>query len=691
MMRLLPLALALLLPAVASAHPLGNFTISHFSGLRVGPETVAVRYALDFAEIPALDELRALDRDGDGRASDAERDAYLRRRLPVWEKGLALTIGAQRLPLRTRQAHVEVLPGTGSLKTVRLTAEMAAALPPGAAGARALRFRDGNYAERAGWKEIVLVVGEGASVTRSSVPERDLSAGLTRYPDDLLMAPPQVSEATATVRLPAITAEQAAATATLIAEAKVEPAGRAGVLPGGGARPEDRFARLITLPELTPLVMLAALGMAVLFGALHALSPGHGKTVVAAYLVGSRGTPKHALWLGATVTLSHTAGVFALGLVTLVLSRYILPERLYPWLGALSGLAIAVIGVNLFLARLRGQTDHRHDHSHEHGHSHSHEADHDAHDSDHDHERVRDHSHTPTLPHSHTHSHSHAPPDGPISLRSLIALGIAGGIVPCPSALMVLLSAIALHRVGFGLLLIVAFSLGLASVLVGIGLLVVSGRRLAERFSWNGPALRAVGLVSPLLMAGLGLVIAGQSLGQGFWTGVVPASVLGALTPLGLGFVLGLKHAVETDHVVAVSTIAAQSRGPVRSAVAGAMWGVGHTVTLLLAGVAVLLLGLRIPEHIAVWFEFGVALMLLALGARALWRGMRGKTLPAKRSATTTATRAHPGSRWEWAWCTGWRAVRHCFSWCSARCARRGSACAISWRLVSGWRRRWRC
>ncbi|MEJ7713575.1 MAG: sulfite exporter TauE/SafE family protein [Pyrinomonadaceae bacterium] len=236
------------------------------------------------------------------------------------------------------------------------------------------------------------------------------------------------------------------------------------------------MGELIAVPELTLSLALFGLLVAAALGAAHAFSPGHGKTVVGAYLVGSRGTWQHAAFLGLTVTITHTAGVFALGLVTLFASQYVVPERLFPILSLVSGGIVVVIGLSLFVKRLRLALGHA---GHEHTHHHHH--DHDA-MTNHSHEH-HDHSHV----HSHGgSSHSHLPPGAdntPVSWRSLLALGISGGLLPCPSALVVLLSAIALHRVGYGLLLVIAFSIGLAATLTAIGLAFVYAGRLMKRSS----------------------------------------------------------------------------------------------------------------------------------------------------------------------------------------------------------------
>jgi ABC-type nickel/cobalt efflux system permease component RcnA len=260
------------------------------------------------------------------------------------------------------------------------------------------------------------------------------------------------------------------------------------------------------MPQLGFGIVLAALAVAVGLGALHALEPGHGKTMVAAYLVGSRGTAWHAMVLGLIVTATHTAGVYILGAFTLFASRYVVPERLYPWLGVISGLIIAVLGFSLLLRRYAGLG---HAHAHAHGHSH-------AHAYGHAHHHTPGHGEEDGHAHSH-HSHQHHPHPHPVpstvSLRALLALGVTGGIVPCPAALVVLLSAVSLHRVGFGLLLIVAFSFGLAAVLIAIGLLMVYAHHLMARLQGDGRLItRWLPLTSAAVMTVFGMAIAVQAL-----------------------------------------------------------------------------------------------------------------------------------------------------------------------------------
>jgi ABC-type nickel/cobalt efflux system permease component RcnA len=252
-----------------------------------------------------------------------------------------------------------------------------------------------------------------------------------------------------------------------------------------------------------------ALAIAIGLGALHALEPGHGKTVVAAYLVGTRGTLRHALYLGLIVTVTHTAGVYLLGAATLLLSHYIVPERLYPWLGGMSGVIITGLGCSLWLRHYAGESRtyvHPHGHAHSHGHVHSHV---------HPHGHVAGHQ-PEIMPSSYPTTsgevHTHPPPGETISFRALLALGVTGGMVPCPAALVVLLSAVALQRVGFGLMLIVAFSVGLAGVLIVLGLLMVSARHVMAHVHGEGRFMtRWLPLTSAAVVTIFGLAMLAQA------------------------------------------------------------------------------------------------------------------------------------------------------------------------------------
>jgi ABC-type nickel/cobalt efflux system permease component RcnA len=263
--------------------------------------------------------------------------------------------------------------------------------------------------------------------------------------------------------------------------------------------PRSSFTELMATKQLGIGIVLIALAVAVGLGAVHALEPGHGKTLVAAYLVGSHGTMKHAFLLGLIVTGAHTAGVYLLGAVTLYASQYIVPERLYPWLGVVSGVLIAGLGLVLLVRRCLGK-DGLASHHHRHHVDHSHDSDH------HHHHHHHDHVHA----HGHTHNHDL---NQQVSHRELLTLGISGGIVPCPAALVVLLSAVSMQRIGFGLLLIVGFSVGLAAVLITIGLLMVYARQFMSRFEVNSRlTTRWLPLTSSAFILVFGIALAVQAL-----------------------------------------------------------------------------------------------------------------------------------------------------------------------------------
>ncbi|HEU4387473.1 MAG TPA: sulfite exporter TauE/SafE family protein, partial [Blastocatellia bacterium] len=330
-------------------------------------------------------------------------------------------------------------------------------------------------------------------------------------------------------------------------------------------------------------------------------------------------------------TVTHTAGVFALGLITLFASKYILPETLTPVLTLVSGVSVVAIGISLIRRRalplLAGRVAGPHSHSHT-----------NVHDSErnHTHENNAGHHHGYGPDHSHGHDHgsgdhSHMPPgaDGsPVTWRGLLALGVSGGIVPCPSALVVLLSAISLHRVGYGLLLVTAFSFGLAAVLTAVGLLFVFAGRLISKPLQASPVaklIRLVPVLSSIIVTIAGAAICYEALGPSGLNLLNRFSSLAGNMPwfsmlslLGIGFLLGLKHAVEADHLAAVTVIATESKSVLKSSLVGAVWGLGHTVSLSAAGIAVIVFKVTIGERIALLLEVAVGVMLITLGLNAL-------------------------------------------------------------------------
>jgi nickel/cobalt exporter len=376
-MRLLALAVAalLLLPAAASAHPLGNFSVNHIAELEVRGDRVDVRYIVDAAEIPTL-----------------QGTAQVR---PELER-LVLTVDGERVPLTTRSLKTTNPPGQGGLKTTRTVVELRA----DASGKR-VTLTDDTFPGRVGWKAVV------------TDPDEDPTKGLTTYPQDALSSPADTRSAT------------------------LDTGGFAGILDG------DRLLIVLLLTAFA-------------WGAIHALSPGHGKAMVAAYLVGTSGRPRDAVALGGIVTATHTAGVFALGFITLALSNFVLPEDLFPYLNLASGLLVIAVGLTVLRRRKR----HHHHHHHE------------------------------------------------VSRKSLLAMGTAAGLIPCPSALVVLLGAISQGVLALGLLLIVVFSLGLAGTLTALGLAVVQARRLPLPH----PVIHALPMASAIAIVAVGGVLTAHAI-----------------------------------------------------------------------------------------------------------------------------------------------------------------------------------
>jgi len=480
-MKTASLTLAMtLLATVARAHPLGNFTVNRYAALRVERGAIGVHYVVDMAEIPTFQERKLIDANGDQTIDAAEQEAYVAGRVAELARNLTLTVDGAALALDADAHALEQPPGAGGLPTLRLEAWLSAPLDPTRG---AVAFADRNFAGRPGWQEVVAEGSPGMAVTDSSVPRVDRSRALRAYPADQLQSPPQVTEARFRIS-PGATPAPAA--------------GSASPVRIGAARFSDRMTELIaTRAPLGPWLVFTSLLVAAALGALHALSPGHGKTVVGAYLVGTRGTARHALFLGLVVTATHTLGVYLLGILTLTASAYVVPERLFPWITAVSGLIVLAIGASLAASRLQTALA-------GHAGAHHHHAD------NHTHLHPQDHHHG----HDH-HAHAHLPPDGtPAGWRSLLALGVSGGLLPCPSALVVMLGAIALGRVAFGLLLIVAFSAGLAAVLTTVGLVLVYARHLFDRLPLDGRLARFAPVASALVISLAGLVIVAQAIAQ---------------------------------------------------------------------------------------------------------------------------------------------------------------------------------
>ena len=446
------LALALLVTAPALAHPLGNLSVNRYSRLEVGPKNVRVIYVIDRAEIPAFQEKSKIDSNGDGVISDVEQLAYLVRETPIILANLALQVDGVQLPLRAVSQTIEFPPGAGGLNTQRMVMVFDAAL---ADDHGTIRYGDDNFMPSLGWQEMVVRPLSGVTLS-GDYPAKELSNELRVYPEDLLAKPPGISS---------VKFEYAPG----IGSDSSGPATVKAPIPVAIPAVQAFVSELLSRKELSLTAILLTLLGSMAWGATHAMSPGHGKTIVAAYLIGSKATPKHALFLGLTTTITHTAGVFALGLLTVVAARYFVAERYFPYIEAVSGALVVWIGLMLAWSRVKGLVGAGSGvpsaHTHDHGDG---------------------------------HVHSHEPP-AEVSWRSLLSLGVSGGLLPCPSALVLLLSAVALNRAAFGLLLVVAFSAGLAGTLTIVGLAMVRAKDLFTKFAARNSQRRLLPFSAGLL------------------------------------------------------------------------------------------------------------------------------------------------------------------------------------------------
>jgi ABC-type nickel/cobalt efflux system permease component RcnA len=502
-LRLAGLALAVsaavLVPMAASAHPLGNFTVNQFSGITVRNDGVDVAYILDMAEIPTAQLLAQLASDETALLSPPAAESYRRSECDSLRSGLILHIGAGAPALALTASSLSFPAGAAGLHTLRLTCRFTATAPT---VSTSVTYANHNFDGRVGWREVT-AVGSSARLAASDVPDASPSAQLTAYPADLLTSPLDVRSAAMTV--------VAGAGGGAGAGAGV-PAGPAGILPRGVDQFTTAFVSLIARQDVDVAFVALALGLALILGGVHAFAPGHGKTLMAAYLVGQRGSLRHAAALAGSVTVTHTIGVLALG-IALSVSTAFAPTQVYPLLGLASGLIVVGIGVSLLVRAWRARS-----------------ARTGSPPVGHEHSAALGHPGTPGHSDGHVHhhhggrSHSHDPPvPGAPKLRGVLAIGFAGGLVPSPSALVVLIGGIALHRTWFAVLLVVAYGVGMGLVLTGTGVALrhartLIDRRIAARRSTRGaPLLARLAGVVPVLTAavvvtvGLGLTLRGAA------------------------------------------------------------------------------------------------------------------------------------------------------------------------------------
>ncbi|MEW6233935.1 MAG: sulfite exporter TauE/SafE family protein [Candidatus Omnitrophota bacterium] len=550
----------------AWSHPLGNFSLNHYTVIEIHPQIVIAQHVLDFAEIPSYNELAKVDVDNDNLVTPQEIENYRagvsKRFLPSFHYALIGENGASEA-LTPSVQDKKIILSYGQAGLTCLQIRLICTIKGDFSGQRRFAFQDGVTPFVRGSQEIRIKTLPGVTLREQDIESSSLAVPIL-LADDIyeidgldvrlifqaqkpegevaLPVPIDVLTMMNPMSIPQYPLEPDANGAYKILKSPIQPnmevqakistlqprsimdaTGLLGLPSGSSAstaktaadssKQDSGWADLIRKENLNPAFVLMAILASIFFGAAHALSPGHGKTVVAAYLVGSRGTIWHAVFLGIVVTITHVSSVLALGLITLFFSQYIMPETLYPVIESGSGLLIIAIGMSLFLKRYGAYQRMRfaeslgaetlHHHGDEHPHPHPHEHPH-GHEHNHDHAQVyhhslEDHEHRPG-----THTHE-IPADA--AMKDLLLLGITGGILPCPTAIVVLLVAISMHRLLFGLLLIVFFSFGLAAVLIAIGVLMVTAKRLMDRFSGTGKTISILQIVSPALVMLLGLLI----------------------------------------------------------------------------------------------------------------------------------------------------------------------------------------
>jgi ABC-type nickel/cobalt efflux system permease component RcnA len=502
---------------------LGNFTINQYCGLKLTRGAIDVHYAVVFGQLPALRELHLADANADGVTSQEERDAYVEKLAPDLARNLVLKVDGVSIPLRATH-WASSLPSEQGGFSLRVEVDFVAPLPP-VNSVSSVEFTNENYPGRMGWHEIVVQTEPGLAAFDTNAYSDSLTGGLTEALKSLPPAGP-LDERSVHLRYQRGSAPANAAPLAPRPQAAAKRSGYAAAagasVPGAEktdwiARETRRLVDSISGPRVEPQIAILALLGALLLGAVHALSPGHGKTIVGAYLIGSRGTPRHALFLGLTVTITHTLGVFVLGFATLYASRFIVPERLIPILSLISALLVLGMGIVLLVQRARAarralfasssSTAAPVFHAVEPATGSSGRA------------LVFAHAHEQSFADGTLHSHgggpmhSHLPPGAAgekITWRSLATLGISGGLVPCPSAMVLLLATIALNKTAYGMLLVVAFSAGLAVTLTAVGMMFLYAR---NRF--RGP------------------------IGNARWHHLLPVLSAGTITLLGAGLCIG--------------------------------------------------------------------------------------------------------------------------------------------------------
>ncbi|MDP9110172.1 MAG: hypothetical protein M3M96_00865 [Candidatus Eremiobacteraeota bacterium] len=467
----------------AFAHPLGNFTINHLAEIKPYAGELRVKYVLDIAEIPTFQIMSGLA--PNGTWTPAQMHAWAEGENAIVLAGLQITADGNPVALKALGTTVRTRPGAGGLPILYWTGAFSAPLE--SAKSHAISVVDNVYSDRRiGWKDII--VGTQTEPTHE----------LVVYPSALIGTPQRVT-----------TASFAVAPSGVITNVREVADAQPNTGATNSITRSTILSEMFSKREQTPLFILLTILAAFGLGALHAIEPGHGKALLAFTLVGARATTKQAAILAASLTFAHTIGVLLLGVALFFASSFI-SERIYPWITLVSGVAVAFIGARALARYIVTRRSAAHSHSHDGAHQH-----------DHDH----DHNHG----HDHAHGHSHAiPGNQPLNFKAAVWAAMSGGVAPCPAAIVVLLAALRLHKIGYGVLLIVIFSLGLAAVLTGLGIGVVHGAAWLSKRSQFTTFVRYGPLASACVISVIGAIMVGQGFVQNGMASSVP--LIAALT-----------------------------------------------------------------------------------------------------------------------------------------------------------------
>ena len=510
---ILLVALSCIVPIAAVAHPLGNFTTNHLTRIDVSARGISLRYVLDLAEIPtvALEHTLAVD----GRPSHAQLQAWADDHAVTIAPQLHLEVDSKPVDLGRAVTSVRLRPGAAGLQLLYYTADFHAPLP---AHATRLQYADDTALGRIGWKDVVLS------------PAREPTHELLTYPSALVGSPRARTTIAASI--------DASGAAHQVADAPSE----AFIAPAPSVSRMDALSAVLAKNGAGPLFILGAILLAIGLGALHALEPGHGKTLLAVSLVGARATTRQAFILAVALTIAHTIGVLVLGAIVLFATRWIVPEAVYPWITLLSGGLVAVLGARALAREIQRRRPVAHEHAHAHplAHPHAHDHAHGLGTAEHHHDDVPVHDHSTLDDEAHALAHA-IPGSAPLTFRTAVFAAASGNIAPCPAALVVLLAAISLHRIGFGMTLIIAFSIGLAVTLTTLGIAVVRGAAWLS----GRPQFARLSHWAPMVSAGAIALVGSVMLGQGLVAqGVgLPLPIVAGLTIMAiLGYAFTLPH-----------------------------------------------------------------------------------------------------------------------------------------------------